>query len=195
MVANIINKHGLIPKKCFPESFSCENSMRMNSVLKSKLREYAKAIHEKIKQGASDGELKQLIEKQMVNIFRVVGICLGIPPQEFTWNYYDKNKAYHSIGPISPKDFYETHFKPLFNVDDKVCLVTDPRPTNEYGKAYTIDYLGNVVGGKQCIYNNQPVELLLEVTAKSIKEGEAVWFGCDVGKRFGHKQSVLDSDL
>jgi aminopeptidase C len=37
MVVNLINKHGLMPKKCFPESFSCEASARMNCVLKSKV--------------------------------------------------------------------------------------------------------------------------------------------------------------
>ncbi len=37
MVANIIKKHGVIPKKCFPESYSCESSRRMNQLLKSKV--------------------------------------------------------------------------------------------------------------------------------------------------------------
>nr|CAI5864292.1 unnamed protein product [Callosobruchus analis] len=49
-----------------------------------------------------------------------------------------------------------------------------------------------MVGGRRCIYNNQPVELLLELTAKSIKEGEAVWFGCDVSKRSASKQGIQD---
>ena len=35
MISNIINKHGLMPKRCFPESFSSESSMRMNAILKS----------------------------------------------------------------------------------------------------------------------------------------------------------------
>lgn len=56
----------------------------------------------------------------MSNIFRIIGICLGIPNETFTWNYYDKNKAFHSIGPITPKEFYENHIKPLYNVDNKV---------------------------------------------------------------------------
>lgn len=73
--------------------------------------------------------------------------------------------------------------------------MTDPRPANEYGKAYTVDCLGNVVGGRKCIYNNQPVATLLELTALSIKEGDAVWFGCEVGKRFAGKQGIQDLDM
>jgi aminopeptidase C len=37
MAVNLINKYGLMPKKCFPESFSCESSLRMNTILKSKV--------------------------------------------------------------------------------------------------------------------------------------------------------------
>lgn len=136
-----------------------------------------------------------LIEDQMLNIFRVVGICLGVPSEKFTWEYYDKNKAYHSVGPITPREFYETHIKPVFNIEDKVCLVTDPRPTNPFGNVYTVDCLGNMVGGRRCIYNNQPAELLLELTAKSIKDGEPVWFGCEVSKRFAGKLGILDLDV
>ncbi|KAG5900092.1 hypothetical protein JTB14_016062 [Gonioctena quinquepunctata] len=192
MVVNLINKHGLMPKKNFPESFSCESSLKLNALLKSKLREYAKAIRDLVLKGASDGDINSLIQDQMSNIYRVVGICLGIPNDTFTWTYYDKNKAFHSIGPITAKEFYEQHVKLVFNIDDKVCLVTDPRPTNDYSKVYTVDCLGNMIGGRRCIYNNQPVELLLELTKKSIIDGEAVWFGCEVSKRFAAKQGIQD---
>ena len=51
---------------------------------------------------------------------------------------------------------------------------------SESGKTYTVDCLGNVVGGRKTIYNNQPVEVLADIGAKSIQAGEPVWFGCEV---------------
>lgn len=36
--ANLIRKHGLMPKSCFPESYSSEASLRLNAVLSSKVR-------------------------------------------------------------------------------------------------------------------------------------------------------------
>ncbi|KAJ8913691.1 hypothetical protein NQ315_007408 [Exocentrus adspersus] len=53
MLVNLINKYGLMPKKNFPESFSCESSSRMNQALKSKLREYAKAIRDLVGKGVA----------------------------------------------------------------------------------------------------------------------------------------------
>lgn len=156
------------------------------------LREYAKILRNLYDNGADEASLKQEIRKQVGEIYNIVGICLGIPPNDFVWEYYDKSKKYNSIGPITPLDFYDKYVKPSFNVDDKVCLVTDPRPTNPYGKAYTVDCLGNVVGGRAVLYNNQPVELLMDLVVQSLKNGDPVWFGCEVTKRMAVKQGIED---
>lgn len=37
MMVNLINKHGLMPKKNFPESVSSESSAQLNAVLTSKV--------------------------------------------------------------------------------------------------------------------------------------------------------------
>ena len=49
---------------------------------------------------------------------------------------------------------------------------------------YTVSYLGNVIGGQIISYANVEIEVMKRTAAKSIKAGEAVWFGCDVGKMF-----------
>jgi bleomycin hydrolase len=84
------------------------------------LREYTKELHGLITEGVSDGELSSRIQQQMSDIYRIVGICLGIPPETFTWEYYNKAKEFKSIEQITPLDFYVEHVKPYFNVDDKV---------------------------------------------------------------------------
>ncbi|GFG32860.1 hypothetical protein Cfor_09294 [Coptotermes formosanus] len=195
MVVNLINKYGLMPKTCFPESFSCQSSQHMNIILKSKLREYTKELRSMITDGASDGEISSYIQQKMADVYRIVGICLGIPPETFTWEYYTKTKEFKSVGPITPLDFYTKYVKPFFNVDDKVCLVTDPRPTNSYGKAYTVDYLGNIVEGREIIYNNQPAEVLMKLAAESIKALEPVWFGCEVNRRHAVKLGIGDLEV
>lgn len=56
----------------------------------------------------------------MGEIYNVVGIMLGIPDETFKWEYYDKNKSYQSIGPVTPVEFYQKYVKPYYNVEDKV---------------------------------------------------------------------------
>lgn len=50
--------------------------------------------------------------------------------------------------------------------------MNDPRPQNLYGKLYSVEFLGNMVGGQSTLYNNQPIEVLKKAAADSIKEGE-----------------------
>ena len=63
--------------------------------------------------------------------FRIIGICLGVPPTEFSWEYYDKSKEYHKVGPISPLEFYNENVKKLFDVDEKVKFIDQRRYFND----------------------------------------------------------------
>nr|XP_006820124.1 PREDICTED: bleomycin hydrolase-like [Saccoglossus kowalevskii] len=195
MLINIVEKYGVIPKKCFPEAHNAEATRRMNVMLRCKLREYALRLRLLIKDGRSEQDVQSEIDRAMTEIYRIIVICLGSPPEMITWEYHDKTKAYRKVGPVSPKDFYENYVKSVYNISDKVCIVNDPRPGHHYGKLYTVDYLNNMHGGKKCLYVNQPSKTLKEYALKSIKNDEPVWFGCDVGKACSWKHGINDMDL
>lgn len=194
MIVNLVNKYGVMPKKCFPESFSSRRSLHMNAIIKTKLREYAKELRKLVSANASAQEIQATINSQVAVIYNIVATCLGTPPEKFTFEYYNKEKSYNSFGSLTPQEFYNTHVRPVFDVDSKVCLVSDPRESNPFGQLYTLQCLGNVVGGRQTAYNNQPIETLMKVVKDSIEGGEAVWFGCEVSKRFERKNGLEDLD-
>ncbi|XP_069082360.1 bleomycin hydrolase [Pleurodeles waltl] len=195
MLVNLIEKYGVIPKKCFPESHSSEATRRMNDILNHKMREYCLRLRNMISSDSTKDELSEAVDTMIEEVFRVASICLGSPPETITWEFRDKEKAFHKIGPMTPQQFYKDHVKPLFNMEDKICLVNDPRPSHEYGKLYLVEFLGNMVGGRKTLYNNQPIDTLKKVAAASIKDGEAVWFGCDVGKHFHGKLGINDMNV
>lgn len=195
MLVNIVEKYGVVPKKCFPESYTTEATRRMNDILNHKMREFCIRLRNLVHSGATKGEISATQDVMMEEIFRVVCICLGNPPETFTWEYRDKDKNYQRIGPITPLEFYREHVKPLFNMENKICLVNDPRPQHKYNRVYTVDYLSNMVGGRKTLYNNQPIDFLKKMVAASIKDGEAVWFGCDVGKHFSGKLGLSDMNV
>ncbi|KAI4556799.1 hypothetical protein MJG53_021031 [Ovis ammon polii x Ovis aries] len=174
MLVNIVGKkkYGVIPKKCFPETYTTEATRRMNDILNHKMREFCIRLRNLVHSGATKEEISATQDSMMEEIFRVVCICLGNPPETFTWEYRDKDKNYQKIGPITPLKFYRQHVKPLFNMEDKICLVNDPRPQHKYNKLYTVDYLSNMVGGRKTLYNNQPIDFLKKMVAASIKDGE-----------------------
>ncbi|PIK51655.1 putative bleomycin hydrolase [Apostichopus japonicus] len=195
MLVNLIEKYGVMPKKCFPESHSSNASRRLNGLLNTKIREYAHILYEMVERKATDDEIQAEIKRMVGEAFRICAILLGTPPKEFTWEYYDKTRNHKVVGPITPQDFYSQLVKPVFNMKDKICLVNDPRPNSPFGKGYTVEYLGNVVGGQRTFYNNQPIEVLKAAAASTLMEGESVWFGCDVGKHYSGKTGILDLNV
>ncbi|XP_063812025.1 bleomycin hydrolase isoform X2 [Pseudophryne corroboree] len=195
MLVNVIEKYGVIPKKSFPESHTSEATRRMNDILNHKMREYCLRLRNMLSSSCTKEEISTALDTMIEEVYRVVSICVGSPPETFTWEFRDKEKTYHKIGPITPQDFYKDHVKPIYSVEDKICVVNDPRPQNKYGKLYTVQFLGNMVEGRRTLYINQPIEILKKSAADSIKEGEAVWFGCDVGKHFHGKLGINDMNI
>lgn len=196
MLVNIVEKYGVVPKKCYPDSWTAENTRRLGLTLNTKVREYCKILYSMVEKNATDAELNTEIERMMEDVYRIVSICTGTPPDTFTWRYYDKEKKFHSIGPITPLEFYRQHVKPYFNVLDKVVLVNDPRPDNPYDKLYTVEFLNNVVNAPVILYLNQPSDVVKKYAAMSIKNGEPVWFGSDVNQHCSWtKIGIEDLDL
>lgn len=193
MLVNLVEKYGIMPKACFPCTWTCENSRVLGTLINRKMREYCMKLRQMVESKADDAAIQKAISSYTEELYRITSICLGSPPETFTWEFYNKDKKYQKIGPITPLEFYRQHIKPIFNMEDKVCFVNDPRPENPYNALYTVEYLGNMVGGRPVLYINQPVEQLSALAAASIKDGEAVWFGCDVGQHCTWKKHGVES--
>lgn len=86
----------------------------------------------------------------------------------------DKSNCLRSAWIHFPKITLELHLSLLPLASWQVCLVNDPRPQNPYCQLYTVEYLGNMAGGRKTLYNNQPIDVLKKLAATSIKDGE-VW--------------------
>ncbi len=180
MIVNLIKKYGVVPKSVFNESFHSSSSGAMNSLFKTKFRQAALKIRELLAE--EDGLVKAREYKNEFNqhIFDTLCKLLGTPPTNFIWEFTDKSKKYHKYNIVSPQDFFKEHVP--FNLDDYVCIINDPRTGHDFYKLYTVEYLGNIVGGQDVKYLNVPIEDMKRVTLDSLKGGDVVWFGCDVGK-------------
>ena len=57
-----------------------------------------------------------------------------------------------------------------------------PPLTSLYHRTYTVKFLGNGGEGRPVKYLNLPVEDLKAAAIAQMKDGQPVWFGCDVGQ-------------
>jgi len=193
MFVNVVNKYGLAPKQAMPETESSSGTMMMRSIVSYKLREGALKLRTLVAKNASEKSIESARRSILDTVYRVLAIHLGEPPRTFDWQWTDKDKSFHRDGEITPLEFKEKYVD--LNLDDYVCLVNDTRKANPYGKTFTVDRLGNVIGGGIVRYLNMQIGQMKKITAKIIEDGEPVWFGCDVGKMLDRKLGLWDSNL
>ena len=193
MFVNLVKKYGVVPKTVMPETYDSSQSMPMNAVLTAKLREYAQALREQHRRGASPGDMRQTKGEMLEEFYRMLAIHLGKPPENFLWEWRDKDKAFHRHGEITPNEFFESYVG--VDLDEMICLINAPTEDKPYNRLYTVQYLGNVAGGQPVRYLNVDVETLKQATVATIVDGQAVWFGCDVGKMLEREIGILDLDV
>ncbi|KAJ2232799.1 bleomycin hydrolase [Coemansia sp. RSA 1722] len=191
MFVALIEKYGVVPKDAYPETFHTSSSSQMDTLITSKLREYAKQLRNAHKDGKHEGDLRKLKRSMLEEVHRVMVISLGHPPEKVTWAFYNKDKEFCEFRDITPLQFYKDHVKQ--DCKETVSLINDPR--NEYMKKYTVQYLGNVVGADDVHYINLPVDELKRYAANVIKSGRPVWFGCDVGKFLSRGKGMIDPEV
>ena len=193
MFVNLIKKYGVVPKSVMPETNSSSDSQPMNVLLIAKLREYAQVLREMHERSGSVEEMRQAKGEMMEEFYRMLSIHLGQPPSRFLWEWRDKDKEFHRHGEITPTEFFEQYVG--FDLDDLVCLINAPTKDKPYRRLYTVQYLGNVVGGQAVRYLNVDIETLKQATADMVVDGQAVWFGCDVGKMLEREMGILDPEV
>ncbi|HTW04929.1 MAG TPA: C1 family peptidase [Streptosporangiaceae bacterium] len=192
MFVAIVRKHGLVPKAFMPETQSSSDTGRMNSVLRTVLRQGAKSVRAAAASGGIEAARAEKAEILRV-VYRVLCIHLGTPPDHIDWQWTDKDREFHRDGVLTPQEFAAKYVD--LPIDDYVCLVHDPRESSPTGRTFTVQYLGNVLGAPPVTYLNVDMSLLKDIAARSLQAGEPVWFGCDVGKMMSNEYGVWDADL
>lgn len=193
MISSLIQKYGVVPKSAMPESHASSNTGAMNSLITRKLREFACTLRTMAKDGAAMEELRAQKEEMMTTVYRMLCICMGIPPETFDFEIRDKDNHFISDYGLTPKSFYEKYVG--VDLTQYISLIHAPTQDKPYMRSYTVKYLGNVWGGAPVRYVNLPSSELKKASIAQMKDGEPVWFGCDVGKESSRQSGAMDLDV
>lgn len=190
MIKNIIKKYGLVPSYAMKESVNSSATANLNNYLTKILRMYAKNLRNSYKKEKDLEKLKKMQEEYMKKIYDVLSISLGTPPEKFDFEVRNEDEEFISDKNLTPQEFLKKHIE--VNLDDYISLINAPTKDKPYFKSYTVDFLGNVMELDKVRYVNVPVEVMKDGILKQLKDGEPVWFGCDVAQFFYRKGANLD---
>ena len=189
MVVSLFEKYGVVPKSVYPESISSSNSRELNQILNKLLRQDAQILRELREKGAESSELQAKKEELLQEVFNFLAMNLGLPPRQFDFSYRDKDNHFHSESGLTPLTFYQKYVD--LKLADYVSIINAPTADKPYGRSYTVEMLGNVVGSKPVRYLNVEMNRLKELAIAQMQAGETVWFGSDVGQSSNRKAGVM----
>ncbi len=189
MVVSLFKKYGVVPKSVYPESISSSNSRELNQILNKLLRQDAQILRELRAEGAESSELQTKKEELLQEVFNFLAMNLGLPPRQFDFSYRDKDNHFHSESGLTPLTFYQKYVD--LKLDDYVSIINAPTADKPYGRSYTVEMLGNVVGSKPVRYLNVEMNRLKELAIAQMQAGETVWFGSDVAQSSNRKAGVM----
>ncbi len=188
MLVNVVAKHGLVPVSAMPDTSGAADTHAMNGLLHRWLRHGGTTLRTMVRSGASADRVDAKRQELLGTVYRILTGVLGVPPVDFDWQWTDKDGGFHRAGRLTPLEFAARYVD--LPLAEYVCLVNDPR--NPYGQTYTVDRLGNMVGGRDVRYLNVQMPVMAEAAARTLQAGEPVWFGCDASKMWRQDLGVLD---
>lgn len=193
MVVALFEKYGVVPKSAYPESVSSSNSRELNQYLNKLLRQDAQILREAVAAGVGAEGIRAQKEALLQEIFNFLAVNLGLPPRTFDFAYRDKDNNYHSDKNITPQEFFKKYVG--LNLSDYVSVINAPTEDKPYGKSYTVDMLGNVVGSRAVRYLNLDMTRFKELAIAQMQAGETVWFGSDVGQISDRQKGILATNV
>ena len=187
-VQDVVTKYGLVPAEVMPESFAANNTSRMSDLIALKLREYGLALRAAVAKGEKPAALQKRKTEMLTTVYRMLTICLGTPPAEFTWTRKDAYGKPVETKTYTPLSFYETYVGDDLK-NNYIMVMNDP--SRPYHKTYTIEYDRHSYDGCQWTYVNLPMDEIKPLAIASIKDNTMLYFSCDVGKCYNSKTGIL----
>jgi len=189
---NAALKYGVVPKDVMPETEHSNNTSQMISLIKEKLRADGYNLRELAVAGKKENDLRKVKENTLKDIYRILALCLGEPPVDFTWRYKDKDGQIVERK-YTPQQFCKEITPADYSPENYVMIMNDP--TREYFKVYEIQNYKNTIEGINWIYLNLPNGDIKKAALASIKNNEAMYASCDVGKQHNRGTGIMDPNM
>ena len=190
---NAAQKYGVVPQEVMPETAHSNNTSQMTGVINEKLRLGGYTLRELAAQGKKAKELRAEKNNVLKDVYRILALCLGEPPHQFTWRYKTKKGEIKELANYTPQQFYKEITPADYSPDNYIMVMNDP--TREYYKVYEIQNYKNTIEGINWVYLNLPNEDLKAAALASIKNNEPLYASCDVGKQFNRETGILDPEM
>jgi bleomycin hydrolase len=189
-VVSLIDKYGAVPKEIMPETNNSSSTGPMNRLLERLVRRDAVELRAMAAKGAKPAALQARKVEMLKDVYRLLVLHLGVPPQEFTWRYEDKDNKIGEAN-YTPVSFY----RDVVGVDLGDYVSIFDHPAYPYNKYYRIKYCRNMSEIPDMDFVNIDAKAFKSYVLKMLLAGEPVWFAADVGADMYRKDGIMEPGI
>jgi bleomycin hydrolase len=189
-VVSLIDKYGAVPKEIMPETNNSSSTGPMNRLLERLVRRDAVELRAMAAKGAKPAALQARKVEMLKDVYRLLVLHLGVPPQEFTWRYEDKDNKIGEAN-YTPVSFY----RDVVGVDLGDYVSIFDHPAYPYNKYYRIKYCRNMSEIPDMDFVNIDAKAFKGYVLKMLLAGEPVWFAADVGADMYRKDGIMEPGI
>ena len=186
-------KYGIVPQEAMPETHQSCNTVQMSQLLNMQLRKDALILRKAAARGTEEETLHTLLDSMLSQVYNVLAICLGTPPETFDFEYVDREKHFHADRGLTPKAFYDRYLnRDLHRI---VTILHAPVPLVPYGATCYTQGEESIYGSYQAKRLNLPLEDFKAAVLRQLEAGEPVWFVCDCDYYGSNAEGIWDTGL
>ncbi len=193
MFCSIVKKYGVVPSDAMKKNAISENTIAMIAYLSDLLRGFACDLRKLYKNRRCKKQVRSKKYEYLAIVYRFLCICMGTPPDQFELVIKHTDGSVQRQQGMTPRRFY-CEYIPITFIEDSVAVVSMEMEKVKFGRSYSVKYLGNVWENGNVRYLNVPMDEFECLILKQLKQGQPVWFGCDVRHDVDKIRGVLAMD-
>ena len=188
MAVDLVKKYGVVPESVMPDSYQSCHTETFRKMFMTLVRKDALELRRLVLEGIDPQERR---EEMLAELYRVESIAFGLPVESFDFSWRDKDGKFHEEYGITPKQFYEKYIG--LDLGQYITITNHPTDALPMDHYYQFHYIGSMAESN-IVNLNLTQQELEDLWIAQLKDGEAVWFGCDSGAFGDRAKGVWDPD-
>jgi len=176
-VQALLHKYGAVPESVMPDAYAASHSGEMVRLMAARLRKAVAEIRRSARDGAEVSELREMKKGALQDIYKILVMCLGKPPQSFEWRYEDKDGKISPLKRYTPQSFCREFLDQ--DLQRYVSFVNYPGQPMRARLEWAWER--NMADAPNMTAVNIPMKEMVSMTLKSILADRPVWFGANAG--------------
>ena len=188
MAVDLVKKYGMVPESVMPDSYQSCHTETFRKMFMTLVRKDALELRRLVLEGIDPQGRR---EEMLAELYRVESIAFGLPVESFDFSWRGKDGKFHEEYGITPKQFYEKYIG--LDLGQYITITNHPTDALPMDHYYQFHYIGSMAESN-IVNLNLTQQELEDLCIAQLKDGEAVWFGCDSGTFGDRAKGVWDPD-